>query len=126
MVTITLKSVQINSGKGPKESLELSDTNGGHGHNNLETNVLAGTKIRWLLDKDGSNIKSLVSVHTNMGSTNVFREKPKKVPGAEEFYVYTKKTGIELLGKYDISYIPENSTKVITIDPYIRVKLPQP
>ena len=125
MVTIYLRSVQLISGKGPIECLELSDTNGGHGINNLETNVLAGTKIKWKLVKD-SNIKTIVSVNSNIESTDAFSGKPQKVQGTEEFEVYTKKATIELLGKYDISYIPKGSTTIINIDPYIRVKLPQP
>ena len=125
MVTIYLRSVQLISGKGPIECLELSDTNGGRGINNLETSVLAGTKIKWKLVKD-SNIKTIVSVNSNIESTDVFSGKPQKVQGTEEFEVYTKKATIELLGKYDISYIPKGSTTIINIDPYIRVKLPQP
>ena len=117
--------MQLISGKGPIESLELSDTNGGRGINNLETSVLAGTKIKWKLVKD-SNIKTIVSVNSNIESTDVFSGKPQKVQGTEEFEVYTKKATIELLGKYDISYIPKGSTTIINIDPYIRVKLPQP
>lgn len=107
-----------------EECLEMTDSNGGYGINDLETDVFTETKFKWKLAKD-SNIKSLVSITLKAGSTNVFQEKPKKVPGAEEFDGHAVKTDKELRGEYDIVYIPKDSNSPITIDPYIRVKLSQ-
>jgi hypothetical protein len=121
MVKVFLSSVQMDLGNGMENCLQMHDSNGNSGVNNLKTEVKSGSKVCWVLDNE-SGIKSITRVWgtEDQSKDKVFKKEPKKTLITRVFQGDVVDTTTELEGKYDIEYILNNGTK-ITIDPYIKI-----
>jgi len=121
MVKIYLKCVQMDLGNGMEYCLEMSDSNGNTGINNLITVVKKNGKVSWVLKGD-SGIRSISRIWVADMKPNgkVFKKEPKKGFLTSSFQVDAVDTDIVLEDKYFIQFVTDNGTPV-KIDPYLRV-----
>ena len=79
MVKIFLSSVQCDKGNGMEDCLQMRDSNGSIGINDLRTDVPSGSKVCWVLEKE-SGIRSITRIWVTDKQPNgkVFKNEPKK------------------------------------------------
>ncbi len=117
-VRIYLRSILENG----ERRLELSDSNGNGGIDNLLTEAQRGDTIIWELDTR-SGIKAISKVYSKTGKHNVFKTGPKKrfLCKGLKLPVSNDAEGEEA---YYIEYILEDGTK-LKLDPWLKV-IPPP
>ncbi len=92
---------------------------------NFETEVNGRDKVKWLLERD-PGIKSLIGIGSSQDTSKVFKKKPtRNLLYRQEFDAEIAEYIEEHQIKYDIELVTADGTKEI-IDPYIRIKPPQP
>lgn len=125
MVKIFLSSVKCDLGRGMENCLQMRDSNGNVGVNNLKTEVSSGSKVSWVLEKE-SGIRSITRIWVTETKPNgkVFKKEPKKTTITRVFQGDLVDTDIELEDKYFIKYILNDGTEMI-IDPFIRIPPPR-
>ncbi|MBN1414755.1 MAG: hypothetical protein JW973_06620 [Bacteroidales bacterium] len=118
-VSIYLRSIED---KG-KTRLALFDSNRSGGIDDLITEVPPGAAVVWKPDFL-SGIRSITKIYSKTGERNVFTRDPGKRLFCKGLVLQLSK---EAKGEeaYTIDYILCNGEKM-TVDPYIRIKPPQP
>jgi|WetSurMetagenome_2_1015567.scaffolds.fasta_scaffold20578_4 hypothetical protein len=117
IVSIYLRSVEQKD----KFHLAMFDSNRNGAIDDLTTEVHPGDTIVWKLDSK-SGIKAINRIATKSGKGNVFRVEPFKRLFCR-FFVLRIPKDAQGEEAYFIEYVLCNGKK-LTIDPYIRIKLP--
>lgn len=119
-VSIFLRSVESEKGS----QLALFDSNRNFGINDLETLVSPGDMVVWKPDCL-SGIKDITAIKAKSEKNTLFGNKPVKRRFCKGFYLLIPKDIKEGREAYAIEYTSCDGKKYL-IDPYIKVKPPQP
>ena len=119
IVNIYLRAVEDKE----RTRLALFDSNRNGAIDDLTTEVPRGATVIWRLDCN-SGIKDITKIVSKEGKRNVFKTDPVKRRFFRGFFLLISKEA-EGEEAYNIEFILCDGKKVI-IDPYIRIKPPQP
>ncbi|MBN1414972.1 MAG: 2OG-Fe(II) oxygenase [Bacteroidales bacterium] len=119
-VSIYLRSVRTEKGG----QLSLFDSNRNSGIDDLETLVAPGSMVIWKPDCL-SSIKAITAIRAKSENNALFGNKPVKRRFCKGFYLLIPKDIKEGREAYAIDYVTCDGEKK-SIDPYIKIKPPQP
>jgi hypothetical protein len=119
IICIYLRSIE----QGDRFRLAMFDTNRNGAIDDLTTVVHPGDTVVWKLDQK-SGIKAIKQISAKTTKGTIFSKEPVKKLFCRHFVLHIPKDarGEEA---YLIEYVLYNG-KTLTLDPYIRIKLPDP
>lgn len=125
LIRIFMRAEAVPNSSPKRYRLLMRDEKHSGNSDNFETEVNGRDKVKWLLEKKDSMIKSLTEIRSTQDTSKVFKKNPtRNFFFRQEFDVEIVEFSEEHQVKYDIEFITDDGTKEI-IDPYIRIKPPR-